>query len=214
MSENEQAQIRKNRQQIIMLATIFLLPFIIYAGVKLVGYKPGLKNNGVLVKPVTPLPNFELTTLKGEKFKTEDLFRYWHIVHIAGPECDESCATKLLITREARQSVKKDWAQRVRRVLLLRGGKPSASMQKVLEVNPQLIVLTGNEHEMNKLLEFFTQFDSQITQGVPGHIYISDTEACVMMTYKNDSTMLDIVGDLNVVLEAPQQHCREKKEGE
>ncbi len=98
---------------------------------------PGPRTEGVLIVPARPIGPFAGVAADGRSVDREYFHGRWHLVYVAGSDCDLQCQALLFKTRQLRLSLGKDLS-RVAWVVLARTGwkapEVAGSVPPVLEV--------------------------------------------------------------------------------
>ena len=183
--------IRKGRQQLILLASVFLGPllvaFVFYYGE--IGWRPESSTaNGQLINPPRLLPDMPLlpnATGESPRFRGK-----WSLVIFGDGDCDENCRTRLHETRQVRKVLNRD-QDRVQRVLYVTGGSLDTDFIKT--EHPGLVVIEKNAPVAKALLEAISDRQS-------GDVFLVDPIGNLMMRFPRDTGMKGIHTDLKQLL--------------
>jgi hypothetical protein len=143
-----QPSVLRGRLQFLLLATLFGAPLL--AAFVLYFYFPdarpeGATNYGQLIDPARPLPALHLIEADGQPADGAALQRKWTLLTRAAGDCDESCAAKLVMTRQTRLALNEK-RERVQRVLLLQDPARLAELKVRLGAeHPDLRILADRD---------------------------------------------------------------------
>jgi len=183
--------IRKGRQQLILLASVFLGPlliaFVFFYGE--IGWRPVSSTaNGQLINPPRLLPDMAL--LPNENGESPRFHGKWSLVIFGDGDCDENCRTRLHETRQVRKVLNRD-QDRVQRVLYVTGGSLDTDFIKT--EHPGLVVIEKNAPVAKALLEAISNRQS-------GDVFLVDPIGNLMMRFPRDTGMKGIHTDLKQLL--------------
>lgn len=164
-----------SRMKLLALAALFLAPFV---GALLLYYvfpeyiPAGRQNYGTMVNPVRPVPDLALTDPAGVAAPTA-LLGKWSMVYLGRASCDETCAARLVMTRQVRLALAKN-RERVQRVYLAPDAAAAAAVTAQLgpEHHDLVVLVTGGA----AAAQFFQPGD-------PDEIYLLDPLGNLTMLY-------------------------------
>ena len=158
------------------------------------------KNHGELITPIRQLTEFNLKNLDGTAFQLKNVQGKWTVIAVGGRECNDSCKEVLYKIRQSRLAQSGN-AQRVHYVYVLTDKAPAESLQAVMREHDKLMVVMGEEAELNKLT---VQLSVDTTQSVvqAQRVYVIDPMGRAMMSYKADFTGKGMIKDLEHLLKA------------
>ena len=120
------SQTRRGRLQLILVALLFLTPFI---GALLMtkfvpGYNPfGTANRGTLISPVVAVGADGLVALDGKAVDDRSFTGKWSLLVFSASDCAQDCRQRLETTQKVRLLLNKD-ASRVQRLLVVESSDP------------------------------------------------------------------------------------------
>lgn len=110
----------RNRRTFLILAALFLLPFIaawVYFRFLPQLHPTNFTNYGQLVAPARPLPALALVDTHSEPVPVDVLQHKWSLVYVGTAECNDACRKRLVMFRQIRLALGKD-LQRAQRVYI------------------------------------------------------------------------------------------------
>lgn len=180
------AERRRNRRNILLIAAIALVPAILAYGFLFLF--PGLiphstTNRGTLVRPPIPITQIssQIQVPRGK----------WLLVVADGTDCDEACNHALYLARQVNIALGKD-AGRLERLLLVSGNSLSPEFHDLLQREyPRVQVQYLAPGSVDAVLG---KFDTH------GHIFMVDPRGFIMMEYTATNSGKDILDDLKHLL--------------
>ena len=196
---NEQPQQNKKitvKHEFIMLALVFVAPILIswWLYANLDKWQQGGRNNGDLVEPARLLEDVDLVRKEGGSFKFSDLKGKWLLVQIENAECNKTCESNLLKTRQGRLSQGGNIG-RVQRVLIIKGDIQSKHLAEVLKEHREIIVLAADE----KALKQFERNSGEQLDSI-NRVYMVDPNGYYMMSYEKEFPAIHLIKDLQHLL--------------
>ncbi len=176
---------KKGRNMLLILAGIFVLPFMIAATLHLLDIRPGGKSFGNLITPPIGLDFPQLKDIHGRDFLPEQWDKKWNIVMVDYNGCDTGCQSILDKVNRVHISLAKE-AKRVQRILIL-SNSDNDFRSAIHERFPNLKVLTGDTEQ------FIATYET--VADVPS-IYLVDPLGNLMMQYSQDISSKELRGDL------------------
>jgi len=110
----------RNRRTFLILAALFLLPFIaawIYFRFLPQLHPRNFTNYGQLIAPARPLPTLALVDTQGQDVAADALQHKWSLVYVGAAECKDDCRKRLVMFRQIRLALGKD-LQRAQRIYI------------------------------------------------------------------------------------------------
>ncbi|MEJ2141558.1 MAG: hypothetical protein P8Y24_04255 [Gammaproteobacteria bacterium] len=195
-SENQQKKKITFKQEFLMMALVFLAPIIIswWLYTNLDKWQQGGRNNGNLVEPARLLQDVTMHGKTGSKFKFSDLRGKWLLVQIEKADCNETCASNLLKTRQGRLSQGGNIG-RVQRVLIVTGGLQSKHLSEILHEHREMIVVSADE----KAIEQFKLNQNDSLDSLH-RVYMVDPNGYYMMSYEKEFPAIHLIKDLQHLL--------------
>jgi len=128
MNATDPAALRKGRLKLLLVASIFAVPFVLALVLTLAGWQPGAKGNGL---PVLPQRNFAQEKLPvrladGRDWAWRDSEPRLTLVALPGPDCAARCYAALTAMAKARVMLNRNQS----RLRLLYVGTPPADAQR------------------------------------------------------------------------------------
>jgi hypothetical protein len=176
---------KKGRNMLLILAGIFVLPFIMAALLHFLDIRPGGKSFGNLITPPVSLTTPQLNDVHGNVFSPEQWQKKWNIVMIDHHGCDASCQSILDKVNRVHISLAKE-AKRVQRILIL-SSSGSDFRSEIHKKFPNLKVLTGDTEPYVATYEAVASEPS---------IYLVDPLGDLMMQYPQEIASKELRGDL------------------
>lgn len=196
---SEQPQSKKKitvKHEFIMLVLVFIGPILIswWLYANLDKWQQGGRNNGDLVEPARELQDAEQVKKEGGNFKFSELKGKWLLVQIENADCNKTCESNLLKTRQGRLSQGGNIG-RVQRVLIIKGDLQSKRLAEVLKEHREMIVLGANE-------EVLKQFEVKTGEALDTihRVYMVDPKGYFMMSYEKEFPAIHLIKDLQHLL--------------
>lgn len=126
------AQRRKNRVKLVLIAAVFLAPAIIAAALGLTGWQPGARGHGEPIMPQRSFGDVRVTLADGSDYAWRDSEPRMTLVVLPGSDCADNCERLLALLRNARITLGRN-ADRLR---LLYVGEPprDAELMKAWQI--------------------------------------------------------------------------------
>ena len=192
-------QRNRARLTLVGLFALFLVPIV--AAIIMHSMGGGVStesttNFGELIRPVRPLPAFNLQTVEDKQVDLDSLEGFWTLFYFDSAECNKQCQDNLYKIRQARLATGGE-KERVHRVMILTDGQPSAALQALLKEHPGMDVGTM---DAAALADFIKPFNDDGKAATAQRIYIVDPFGNLMMQYKADVDPEDVLKDLERLL--------------
>ncbi len=155
-------------------------------------------NYGQFIKPVQPISAVPLTTLKHQRFLTENLKGKWNVFFFESKKCRQACEHTLYNIRQARLALGEDMI-RVQRFLVTSANiKQPKKLTQLLaqEYDGTQHLLLGKTHP-NKLAKLLATSKQQLAQG---QVYIVDPLGNLILRYPAAVKPKAIFSDLKRLL--------------
>jgi hypothetical protein len=183
---------RRGRQQLLIIAAMFLLPviaaFALYYGHL---WRPsGSSSKGKLISPARPLEAHGLRHADGTAADDDLLLGKWTLVYVGDGACDEACRTALVLGRQSRLALNNEMT-RVQRVFLATAN--CCANGYFDREQPGLIALDASAPEAQALL---AQFPAERRAS----LFIVDPHGNLMMRQDASHTNKDLLTDLKKLL--------------
>ncbi|GAB3779873.1 hypothetical protein [Dyella agri] len=128
MNAADPAALRKSRLKLLLVASIFAVPFVLAMALTLAGWQPGARGNGL---PVLPQRNFAQEQLPvrladGKDWAWRDSEPRLTLVALPGPDCATRCYATLTAMAKARVMLNRNQS----RLRLLYVGAPPTDAQR------------------------------------------------------------------------------------
>lgn len=190
---------KRNRITLLLLLALFVLPVLAAALLIYTDWQPARKkNHGELISPVRTLQDFTLATLQGKPFRLAELMDKWSMLYVGKSSCDNACVQTLYSMRQARLAQGTN-VNRVQYLYLLDDGKPGESLQKLLPEHEQMIIISGEQPEREKLLKQLVLMKENSLQDAAG-VYLVDPDGQFAMYYKPGFQTKGMIKDLELLL--------------
>lgn len=185
---SSETQARRNRVTLLLVAALFVAPFVA-AGLAYLLESPGKGTNyGELLDP-RGLSDVALRLPDGASFRLAQLRGKWVMVQIDSGKCDAYCRRKLYLMRQVRKTQGEDM-DRIERAWLIDDGVPPAASTVVEYEGTRVIETSGR-----KLTGDFPAMGS-----VRDHIYLIDPLGNLMMRFPRDPDPNGMVKDITHLL--------------
>lgn len=173
---------------LLLLAAVFVLPFIIGTGLFWSGWRPGkFVNHGELLQPPRLLPESGLTHADGRPLPTSEFRGKWLLVMPVDQTCDATCQQNLQQMRQVHIALNKEQS-RLQRVFISSGALDPA-LVKMQQDFPDLVVASTANLAWRSALDVSGQT-----------IYVVDPLGNIMMRYANPADMRGVLKDLERLL--------------
>lgn len=196
---SEQPQQKKKvtvKHEFIMLALVFVAPILIswWLYANLDKWQQGGRNNGTLLEPARLIEDEQLISKDGSSLKFSDLKGKWLLVQIENSECNKTCESNLLKTRQGRLSQGGNIG-RVQRVLIVTGDVQSKHLAGILKEHREMIVVGVTQ-------EFLDQFKLNDNESLDNQhrVYTIDPKGYLMMSYEKEFPAIHLIKDLQHLL--------------
>ena len=200
MNDTQQPNPKRSRLTLLILVILFALPIVLaWIATKNKSWQPtNSKNNGELLEPVRPLPEFTLNKIDGTDFKLEDIRRKWTLIYFVAQSCDQSCQESLVKVRDVRLAQSGD-ALRVQ-YFLIYAQKPAASeVASLAKEHPRLNLLVAEGDSATVLLNTFKlNTDELLAQ--THRVYLVDPIGNLMMYYSEGFPGNGLLKDIRYLL--------------
>ena len=181
----------KGRQQLVLLAAVFLGPlliaFVLYYGE--IGWQPdNTTENGELIVPPPLLPDWQIDpdpTAESPRFRGK-----WSLIMVGSGDCDPTCEKRLYETRQVRKALNRD-RDRVQRVFQVTDGQLDAEFIRL--EHPGLIILEPDSPLSNELTEAIGDYSA-------GDVFLADPIGNLIMRFPRDIGMNGMHTDLKQLL--------------
>lgn len=180
---------------LLLLAAVFVLPFVIGTGLYWSGWRPEkFANHGELLQPPRVLPEDGLTHADGRPLPTSELRGKWLLVMPVNGSCDTPCLQNLKQMHQVHIALNKEQS-RLQRVFI--GGDVS---------DPALVASQQLQHDFPDLVVAATKTNAAGTawhsalDGSGHAIYIVDPLGNIMMRYAEPADMRGVLKDLERLL--------------
>jgi len=179
------------RTQLVLIASIFLLPIVASVTAYKYGHRLPTANHGELLLPPAQVSGRTFTAADGRPFSFASLRGRWVLVAVDSGGCPADCQSKLLRVRQVWLALGRD-AVRVARVLVIEDGRaPQAGVLAPFE-GTETVLATGGEPF------------APGTSGDRSHVYLVDPHGNVMMRWLAASDPKGMLLDLQRLLKASQ----------
>lgn len=200
MNDTQQPNPKRSRLTLIFLVILFALPIVLaWIATKHKSWQPiNSKNNGELVQPVRPIPEFTLKTIDGTDFKLDDMRRKWSLLYFVAQSCDQPCQESLVKVRDVRLAQSGD-ALRVQ-YFLIYAQKPDASeVASLAKEHPRLILLRAEGESASAMLNTF-KLNTDASLAQTHRVYLVDPIGNLMMYYPEDFPGNGLLKDIRHLL--------------
>lgn len=179
------------RLMLLLLAALFLLPFVVGSGLFWLDWRPAkFANHGELVQPPRALPESGLRHADGRALPTAELRGKWLLAVAVDASCDDRCLATLQQLGQVQLALNKE-QQRVQRVLLVNGGD-RATLAQLQRAFPELLVASVSADANGAWASAFDAFAAGV--------YVADPLANVMLRYAPATDLRGVLKDLERLL--------------
>jgi hypothetical protein len=193
-------QLKKNRNIILMLFAISIIPFLIawYLAEHPEWFKAST-NRGELIVPVVTTEKNDFTGWDDfSRQNLKELTGHWVLLNIvAKAPCDEACLQPLYQTKQLRLMMNKDLT-RIRRAVLFLTDIDSKSLEQWWQQDQRILRLQATPALANKIRDLIGQ------PPVNGWLILMDPMGNLMMKYKPGFDPYDVKKDLGKLLRISQ----------
>ena len=185
-----------SRRTLLLLAALFILPFVIGSGLFWLDWRPEkFGNHGELLQPPRTLPAVGLYRVDGRPLPTSELLGKWLLVLPVNGSCNATCQNNLQGMLKVHVALNKE-QNRMQRVLIVSDVSDSANNPPMVELQRLFPGLLVAAMQTNVSGEAWNGALNGRGQGV----FIVDPLGNVMMSYANPSDMRGVLKDLERLL--------------
>ena len=185
-----------SRRTLLLLAALFILPFVIGSGLFWLDWRPEkFGNHGELLQPTRALPAVGLYRADGSPLPTAELLGKWLLVLPVKGSCNATCQNNLQGMLKVHIALNKE-QNRIQRVLIVGDVSDSANDPPMVELQrlfPGLLVAVV---QANVAAEAW----HGALNGRGQDVFIVDPLGNVMMRYADPSDMRGVLKDLERLL--------------
>jgi hypothetical protein len=187
---------KTTRRTLLLLAAVFVLPFVIGSGLFWSGWRPAkFVNRGELLQPPRELPDGGLLDTGGRPLPTAELRGKWLLIRVAGATCDAVCENDLQQMQQVHIALNKDQS-RVQRVLISSGeatGDDTPSWASLRRRFPDTVLASLDPDAARRAWQ-------GVFTGTGRQIYLVDPLGKVMMRYADPPDLRGVLKDLERLL--------------
>lgn len=182
MSNKVVTQAKSNRQTLVLVLLVFIIPSAAALLMYITGWRPSAtQNHGELIQPVRPVADREMQAIDGKTVKFSETQGKWTMVYFDTSSCSESCMKKLYFMRQIHHSQGKNM-DRIQRLFIVTDPAGMKSLNGRLNDYPDLRVWTAGQAELSKLKQHFG-IDDTAADVTDKNIYLVDPRGNLMMQY-------------------------------
>jgi len=185
-----------SRRTLLLLASLFFLPFVIGSGLFWLDWRPEkFGNQGELLQPPHTLPATGLRHADGRPLPTAELLGKWLLVLPVKGSCNTTCQNNLQHMRQVHVALNKE-QNRLQRVLIVSDASDSANDSPMLELQrlfPDLLVASLQTSVAGEAWHVALNGRGQ-------EVFIVDPLGNVMMRYADPTDMRGVLKDLERLL--------------
>jgi hypothetical protein len=186
VAADAQARTRLGRWKMLAVLLVCAAPVVASYFTYYVVRPDARRNVGALIDPQRPLPDVMGTSLDGQAVNLRSLKGQWLVVSLSSGHCDASCANRLYLQRQLRESLGKD-KDRLDWVWFVTDGQPVADTLQ-LSLKGATVVRVGERDLAQWLLP-------QSGHALDEHLYLVDPMGNWMMRF---APQLDTKGAVGV----------------
>ena len=185
-----------SRRTLLLLAALFILPFVIGSGLFWLDWRPEkFGNHGELLQPPRALPAVGLYRADGSPLPTAELLGKWLLVLPVKGSCNASCQNNLQGMLKVHIALNKE-QNRMQRVLIVGDVSDSANDPPMVELQRLFPGLLVAAVQANVVAEAW----HGALNGRGQDVFIVDPLGNVMMRYADPSDMRGVLKDLERLL--------------
>ena len=185
-----------SRRILLLLATLFILPFVIGSGLFWLDWRPEkFGNHGELLQPTRALPAVGLYRADGSPLPTTELLGKWLLVLPVKGSCNATCQNNLQGMLKVHIALNKE-QNRMQRVLIVGDLSDSANDPPMVELQRLFPGLLVAAVQANVVAEAW----HGALNGRGQDVFIVDPLGNVMMRYADPSDMRGVLKDLERLL--------------
>ena len=185
-----------SRRTLLLLAALFILPFVIGSGLFWLDWRPEkFGNHGELIQPPRALPAVGLYRADGSPLPTAELLGKWLLVLPVKGSCNASCQNNLQGMLKVHIALNKE-QNRMQRVLIVGDVSDSANDPPMVELQRLFPGLLVAAVQANVAAEAW----HGALNGRGQDVFIVDPLGNVMMRYADPSDMRGVLKDLERLL--------------
>jgi cytochrome oxidase Cu insertion factor (SCO1/SenC/PrrC family) len=196
----EAASRTRNRASMLLIFGLFAAPVVLAWLVFFVfpEWAPtATSNHGTLVKPVRPLPGFQLATVSGKPVDEQFLKGEWTFVYVHRGACESDCVQQLYKIRQVRLTQGKN-IDRLQRLMLWDAADVETARRDELQQHFPGQVIAILPDQADPLLKVF-DVDGQAPLAGQ-RVYLVDPLGNLMMFYAPDAEPRGMIKDLERLL--------------
>jgi len=185
-----------SRRTLLLLAALFILPFVIGSGLFWLDWRPEkFGNHGELLQPTRALPAVGLYHADGRPLPTAELLGKWLLVLPVKGSCNATCQNNLQGMLKVHIALNKE-QNRMQRVLIVGDVSDSANDPPMVELQRLFPGLLVAAVQANVAAEAW----HGALNGRGQDVFIVDPIGNVMMRYADPSDMRGVLKDLERLL--------------
>ena len=185
-----------SRRTLLLLAALFILPFVIGSGLFWLDWRPEkFGNHGELLQPTRALPAVGLYRADGSPLPTTELLGKWLLVLPVKGSCNATCQNNLQGMLKVHIALNKE-QNRMQRVLIVGDVSDSANDPPMVELQRLFPGLLVAAVQANVAAEAW----HGALNGRGQDVFIVDPLGNVMMRYADPSDMRGVLKDLERLL--------------
>jgi len=191
---------RRTRASMLLVFALFAAPVVVAWVLFFVfpeWVPTSTSNHGTLIKPIRPLPAFQLATVNGNGVNADYLQGEWTFVYLHQGACENDCVQQLYKMRQVRLTQGKN-IDRLQRLMLWDAGGVEATHRDELQRHFPGQVIAILSPDATSLVATF-QVDGQAPL-TGERLYLVDPLGNLMMMYGPDDEPRGIIKDLERLL--------------
>jgi len=193
----DEASIRRNRRRLVLIAALFVAPFVMAVVFNVTGWRPfGTVNHGTLITPPRAVDTGGLRIPGGEPAAAGTLRGRWSLVYLSEGECGEPCERALAGLERVQTALGRD-ASRVERLYVTTGPLGEGQARALVERHPGLRPLEASP-------EWVRQLAMVDRSPALDRVYLVDPEARLMMVYEPGVEPAALLDDLERLFKVPR----------
>lgn len=185
-----------SRRTLLLLAALFILPFVVGSGLFWLDWRPGkFGNHGELLQPPRTLPAVGLHHADGRPLPTSELLGKWLLVLPVKGSCTTTCQNNLQGMLQVHVALNKE-QKRMQRVLIVGDVSDSATDPPMVELQrlfPGLLVAAVQANVAGEAW-------NRALNGRGEDVFIVDPLGNVMMRYAYPADMRGVLKDIERLL--------------
>jgi len=205
MTEQAPKTISKAKASIVvgLMFAMFLVPYFYVIYIYNTGEIPTAKTNekGTFFKPFIKIAEHELFTLNQKSWSTQEVEGKWLIMNFVNKECTQACLERIFNTEQAIVALTKDEGRVEQLVLISPELEISDDLQTIIQLRKYVHAVRNKSLMDAAALQIFSSQENT-ENDLSGYVAIVDPEAQLLLWYKPDQSITEILRDIKRLLKS------------